>query len=68
MPIVAVLEKDPGAASTSDNSNPPTDSVDMASLAGLYWIGNMVPVAHSAERQIVALEVAGSNPVGHPTT
>lgn len=26
----------------------------------------MVPVAHPAERQIVALEVAGSNPVGHP--
>src|SRR5215471_20513098 len=26
----------------------------------------MVPVAQLAERQIVALEVAGSNPVGHP--
>ena len=26
----------------------------------------MVAVAQSAERQIVALEVAGSSPVGHP--
>lgn len=26
----------------------------------------MVPVAQLAERQIVALEVAGSSPVGHP--
>jgi hypothetical protein len=27
---------------------------------------DMVPVAQLAERQIVALEVAGSNPIGHP--
>ena len=27
----------------------------------------MVAVAQSAERQVVALEVAGSSPVGHPT-
>lgn len=27
---------------------------------------NMVPVAQLAERQIVALEVVGSNPIGHP--
>ena len=27
----------------------------------------MVPVAQLAERQIVALEVVGSNPIGHPT-
>jgi hypothetical protein len=26
----------------------------------------MVPVAQLAERQIVALEVVGSNPIGHP--
>ena len=28
----------------------------------------MVAVAQSVERQIVALEVAGSSPVGHPRT
>jgi hypothetical protein len=27
---------------------------------------DMVPVAQLAERQIVALEVVGSNPIGHP--
>ena len=34
--------------------------------AGLYLIRTAVPVAQSAERQIVALEVVGSNPIGHP--
>lgn len=28
----------------------------------------MVPVAQLAERQIVALEVVGSSPIGHPQT
>jgi hypothetical protein len=31
----------------------------------LVW-RRMVAVAQSAERQVVALEVAGSSPVGHP--
>jgi hypothetical protein len=40
--------------------------VDTLLASGLYCLGRMVTVAQSAERQIVALEVAGSSPVGHP--
>lgn len=30
------------------------------------YCNSMVPVAQLAERQIVALEVVGSSPIGHP--
>ena len=43
-----------------------TPCVDIGRVRRLYCYRRVVAVAQLAERQIVALEVVGSRPIGHP--